>query len=415
MNLIDREFHRSAMEKAVQMPDVGAGERLIPTKYEVRARKKARWALFTNGSYTMSTGEKTEEGANRWLMVFLLQKEAELDGIYDVRRASVAAIIKHREEAVDKKELVSAPVIKSTLKALKDYVKGRQLRELTDDWVEETQEAMMAAGYAYEYSCNGIRYLCTAIRKYTKPKYGAIYMPFNLPPSAPGRVRVLEDFEDAIVQRWSTGTESYDPQTGVWTPASEPLSDTELRDRRLVYRQVYLGKRFGSRSAIYENLSHGPNTVGGGYFDLDEGIFYRVPPGTRTARNKLAPPVNLPPEVVEELRRWEEEDRGKPGWPWVFPTLDGEPLGYDWQAIIYKRSLEALGIMGVTGHTLRHTCITLLVKARVEPKAISALCGVSLQMLHKRYDHSDNFALQEWAHAAIVRMDIVKKDVVKAA
>jgi hypothetical protein len=389
------------MERAVLLPSVADGEKLSPPRYEVRPRKKARWALFKDGAWDRSTGEKTKEDAERWLKVFVLQQEAEQEGIYDVRRASAAAIVEARNKAVDRRKLVSAPVIKSTLKALKPHLEGRKLRELTDDWVEETQEAMMAAGYAYEYSCNGIRYLSTAVRKYTKKKFGAVFLPFDLPPRAPGSVRVLEDFEDAIVQRWSTGNEGYAPETKLWTPPMAALSATQLRDRQVTYRQTYLGKRFGSRSCNYVNLSYGPNDAGGGHFDLDQGIFYRVPPGTRTAPNKLAPPVNLPAEVVAELRRWRETDQGN---RWVFRTVGGKPLGFDQQAKIFRAAMEALGIEGLTGHALRHTCITNLVRAKVRPRAISALCGVSLQMLHKRYDHADDLALQEWAHDAIVSM-----------
>lgn len=400
MNFVEREFHRAEMERAVLMPRVAEGERLAPPVYEVRPRKGARWKLFKDNKFVMSTGEKTKEGAERWLKVYLLQREAEDDAIYDVRRASAAAILDHRFKAVDRKRLVSAPVIKSTLKALAPYLQGKQLRDLTDDWVEEVEDGMAAAGYSYEYFCNAIRYFTTGVRDYTKRNFGAIHLPFGLPPSAPGRVRVLKDAEDAIVQRWSTGTEAYDPRTGVWTAPTAPLSVADLRDRALIYRQVYLGKRFGSRSGIYDKLSWEPH-ADGGHFDLDRAVFHRVPPGAVTAPNKLAPPVAMPEEVVAELRRWREQDGGN---PWVFRTLDGKPLRQDHQARIFKATLERLGIADFTGHCLRHTCITRLIEKGVSARVISAVCGISIKMLHKRYDHSDRRILQVMAHDAIVSM-----------
>lgn len=400
MNYVDREFHRGEMAKAVLMPEVAAGKSLEPPDYQVRPRKNARWALFTDGVYTMSTKAKTEEAANRWLKVFRLQKEAEEDGIFEVSRASAEAIVEARKKLVDRNKLVSAPVIKATLKVLVPYLEGKQLRHLTDDWVEEVEEGMTADGYAYEYFCNAIRYFTTGIRDYTKKKHGAIYLPFSLPPSAPGRVRVLKDYEDAILQRWSTGTEAYDPEAEIWTKAAGPLPAVELRNRQLVYRQVYLGTRFGSRSGIYDKLSHVPHDDGG-YFDLDKAVFYRVPPGTKTAPNKLAPKVALPAEVVAELRRWAIEDGGN---PWVFRTLDGEPMGQDWQAKVFRTALEGLGIEDFTGHCLRHTCITRLIELEQLPRVISAVCGISERMLKQRYDHSDDHVMQKMAHDAIVSM-----------
>jgi integrase len=174
----------------------------------------------------------------------------------------------------------------------------------------------------------------------------------------------------------------------------------ELRDRRLTYRELYLGTAFGSRPGVYEKLAWEPHAEGG-HFNLEEALFHRVPPGTRTAANKLAPPVAMPDEVVAELRRWREQDAGN---RWLFRTLDGEPLGYDFQAVVFARCMAALGIENVTGHVLRHTCITRLVEKGVPPRVISAVCGISVRMLHRRYDHADDRVLQVLAHGAMVSM-----------
>jgi len=66
--------------------------------------------------------------------------------------------------------------------------------------------------------------------------------------------------------------------------------------------------------------------------------------------------------------------------------------------------LRALGIVGVTRHTLRHSCITGLIEQGVSASVISAICGISVDTLRKRYNHSDETAVQSLGHAAMDRL-----------
>ena len=220
-----------------------------------------------------------------------------------------------------------------------------------------------------------------------------------MPPAAPGKVKVFSEVELGVVRRWSTGDEHFAPKKRLWMPPCEALTAIERRDRRLVYRQIWLGMNFGSRSGIYDGLSHVPHDAGG-YFDLDNAVFHRVPPGATTHANKLAPPVDLSADAVAELRRWREQDDGC---PWVFPTMDGGPLGYDRQAVIFAACMEALGIEA-TGHTLRHSFITEMIRRGVAAPVISSVAGISIRMLHDRYDHRDHRAVQKLAHGVMGHM-----------
>jgi hypothetical protein len=400
MDFYDEKLFEKMVAAAARMPRLANGEKLKIPKFEVRERP-GNYALFIDNRYECTTGEKDHAKAVRWMNVYMLQWFAGHDAVHDVRRVSVLAVLEHRKKTVLRKGLASAAVICSTLDGLAERLEideTLQLRHLTDDYVEEAEDRFCQTGASYEYFHNAIAYLRTGIRDFTKKESGAIYLPFDLPPAAPGRVKVFSGVELGIVRRWSTGREDFAPKKRLWTPRDD-LTPTELRDRRLVYRQTWLGMAFGSRSGIYEGLSHEPNDEGG-WFDLDNAVFHRVPPGASTYANKLAPDVDLSPDAVAELGRWRVEDAGN---PWVFPTLDGGPMSYDRQAVIFGASMDALGIEA-TGHTLRHSFITEMIRRGVAAPVISSVAGVSIRMLHDRYDHRDHRAVQKLAHGVMGHM-----------
>jgi hypothetical protein len=400
MDFYDEKLFEKMVSAAARMPRLADGEKLRIPKFEVRERP-GNYALFIDNKYQCTTGEKDYAKAVRWMNVFMLQWFAEQDAVHDVRRVSVLGVIEHRKKMVVRKGLSGAAVICSSLDALVNQLgldDSLQLRHLNDDWVEEAEDRFCQK-YEYEYFRNGIAYLRTGIRDFTKKESGAIYLPFDLPPAAPGKAKVFSAVELGVVKRWSTGTEDFAPKTRRWTPPRGDLTPTELRDRRLVYRQTWLGMNFGSRSGIYEGLSYEPNDEGG-WFDLDNAVFHRVPPGAKTYANKLAPDVDLSPDAVAELGRWREEDNGS---PWVFPSLNGGPLSQGRQEIVFAACMDNLGI-DATGHTLRHSCITAMIQRGVAAPVISSVCGLSIRMLHDRYDHRDHRAVQKLAHDTMGHM-----------
>jgi hypothetical protein len=397
MDFYDEKLFQKMIEAAVLLPSLADGGKLKIPQFEIRERP-GNFALFIDGKYEVTTGEKDRDRAVRWMNVYVLQWIAAQDATYDVRRVPALACLEHRKKMAVRKGLAGAAVIASTLDALAPHLKDLQLRHLTDDWVEEAEDRFCEK-HSYEYFHNALRFLRTGIRDFTKKEAGAYFLPFDVPPAAPGKVKVLSEVELGTIRRWSTGAERFVPKKRLWLPPCEEMTATERRDRRLVYRQCWLGMNFGSRSGIYDKLSHVPHDEGG-WFDLDNAVFLRVPPGTQTHANKLAPSVDLDADSVAELSRWRDEDDGN---PWVFPAKDGGPLGCDRQAVIFGARMEELGIEA-TGHTLRHSFITEMIRRGVAAPVISSVAGVSIRMLHDRYDHRDHRAVQKLAHGVMGHM-----------
>ncbi|WP_164938235.1 tyrosine-type recombinase/integrase [Bradyrhizobium guangzhouense] len=397
MNFFDKKLREAALERAAALPSLLEGER--EPKWSIRMRPSGRYALCKDGEFWESTGLETEPEALSFLENWKLQCAALRDGTVDVRRSSATAIIEHRIKMVHKKKLRSAGVIESTLKALVPFVEGRQLRHLNDEWLDEAEEGM-CENYSRTYFTNAVYFFRTAIRGWCRACSSAAILPFEAPPREAGRKIVLHKGQRDRVTRWSGGTEDYDAKTGKWTPIEEGLSLNEENCRQVTYRKMHLGLTFGSRPGVYECLGWEPNEEGG-HLDLDAGIFHRVPLGASTASNKLAPSVPIPPQALAEYARWREADGDS---PWVFRNLDGSPMHQRRQQEIFSDSMEGLGIPNMTGHILRHTAITMMIEMGETAAAISAVCGISIAVLHRVYDHSDNRAVQRLALGSMDRM-----------
>jgi integrase len=80
---------------------------------------------------------------------------------------------------------------------------------------------------------------------------------------------------------------------------------TGRRSRQHIARFILVALYTGTRAsavcgAAFERVS------GGGYVDLDRGVFYRRPAGKRETK-KRQPPVPLPPQLLAHLRRWKRQ------------------------------------------------------------------------------------------------------------
>ncbi|OSI65050.1 hypothetical protein BSZ21_21970 [Bradyrhizobium canariense] len=395
------------MERAILMPSIIDGERARKDKWEARFRSQTGyWAYWKNGKSWKSIGTKDREEAQRLLNLHQLQEDAREDNIVDCRRASAEEVIDERIKVVHRQKLRSADQIESTLKALKPHLEGKQLRQLDNDWLAETEEAMLEEGYSYSYFWNGINYFRTAVRKYCTAKLSLPVLPFAAPPRAEGRKRVVSREEQAVIERWSGGNDAYDKKTKLWAPRN-CISVAEAHRRLIVGRKTFLGATFGSRSGVDVGLSYHPRIDGGGYFDLERGVFHRVKPGTKTSPNKRSPKVDMNPEAVDEVAGWRTQDDGC---PWVFPNLDRSgPLGQERMRVIHDEAMAELGIEGLILHTWRHTFITRAIEEGVPALAIAEVAGVSLDMIRHVYDHHDVGEVQKLAHAAMARMTAPRK------
>jgi hypothetical protein len=402
MNKIDREFHRALKERAVLMPSFLDGDRVGKDEWTARFRSQTGyWVYFKNGEYFGSIGTQDKEEAQRRLNLLQLQEDAREDNIVDCRRASVDDVIAWRIKLVHRLKKRSAAQIESTLKAVLPHVTGKQLRAIDDDLIAEIEEAMAEEGYSYATFVNAIAFLRTATRGFCTANLSVPILPYAMPPRAESRKRVVSYDEQAIIERWSGGNDAYDKTTGIWTPRN-CISVAEAHRRLIVGRETFLQATFGSRAGVLVGLSYGWHADGGGYFDLENGVFHRVKPGTVTSPNKRSPFVVMNPEAVDEVGGWQLADGGC---PWVFPNLEGSgPLGQERMRVIYADGMDELGIEGVFLHVWRHTFITRAVEEGEGAPAIAAVAGVSVQMINRVYDHHDMGEVQKLAHGAMAKM-----------
>jgi integrase len=145
-----------------------------------------------------------------------------------------------------------------------------------------------------------------------------------------------------------------------------------------------------SRSARIYEASYDAE-VGHPWVDLEEKIFYRAAQDENVPANKRAPPIPLGERILAAMKRWHAKgDRyvvewaGKPANckrafaqtvlrarkqnPDLFKRPDGTPKE-------------------VVRHTLRHTGITWLALAGVDPYEICKFAGLSMEVFERVYSH----------------------------
>lgn len=399
MNRMQSELHDAKMKAAASMPQYEAGADVRGPRYEAKLRPSGYWAVYRNGSYVKTAKTKDEALAKEIAEVFGLQDEARRRGEVDVRNANAIRIVDDYCRTYPAEPKSAKANITTVTKRLKTYLNGLRLRDLNDDWVDRTRTTMQLEGYAYGYFIECINRLVTAIRCFCRNNLSPPLIPFARPRKARGRERVLSAEECIRIMRWADGTEAYDKSDGSWVP-HDKISQYDANCRLMVGRELRLGLTVGSRPGIYEGLSWRPNGDYG-HIDAGQGMFHRLPAGASAEQRKGAPAVKLSPGLLAEVRRWRDLDGDE---TYVFRTSRGGPLPQQTLAEIFAAAMDHLGIVGVTGHTLRHTCITRLVEKGVSAMVISSLCGITVDMLRRRYDHSDAAVVQVFAHPAMDAM-----------
>jgi integrase len=113
----------------------------------------------------------------------------------------------------------------------------------------------------------------------------------------------------------------------------------------------------------------------------EEGAPLYTEPKTRRSRRQIA----LPPQMAERLRALQHQQRVQrlaAGAAWQgdrFDAVFSDELGFPLQSARVRgqfyRALKRAGLPHIRFHDLRHTCATLLLKQRVNPKIVSELLG----------------------------------------
>lgn len=152
------------------------------------------------------------------------------------------------------------------------------------------------------------------------------------------------------------------------------------RTRHLA-RFILIGLYTGTRPGAILALQWMPNTQGG-WIDLEKGVMHRRAQGERVARNKLKPPVRIPPRLMAHLQRWKRKDKGLR----YVVHFRGRPIikmNKAFRAIRKGAKLDA----NVVPHTLRHTRATWLMQAGVEIWEASGSLGMTEHTLQTVYGH----------------------------
>jgi integrase len=113
---------------------------------------------------------------------------------------------------------------------------------------------------------------------------------------------------------------------------------------------------------------------------------------TKTGKTRKVP---LSPEVLRSLSSFlgakDESD-------WLFHGPRGNVLDYDWfRKSIFVPAAASLGLAGITIHSLRHTCASLLIKLNAPITTVSHILGhASVKMTLDTYGHYYDDDTAEW-------------------
>jgi integrase len=147
---------------------------------------------------------------------------------------------------------------------------------------------------------------------------------------------------------------------------------------------IYTARR--SQAIVQAKLEPSKNS---GWFDLDRELFHPAP--GRKKSKKQQPVIPVPPDLLRHLRR-----RRRNG---AIYAVEWHGRNLSKMDYSFREACKAVGLDGVTPHTLRHTCITWLMQKGVPPWQVSGFAGVSLAVLTSVYAHHSPEHLEEAAKA----------------
>lgn len=105
---------------------------------------------------------------------------------------------------------------------------------------------------------------------------------------------------------------------------------------------------------------------------------------TKTGSSRVVP---ISPVVMEALQPFLAS---KTNTDWLFVGPRGKVMDYDWlRQRVFMPAAERLGLEGITIHSLRHTCASLLIKLKAPITTVSYILGhASVKMTLDTYGHN---------------------------
>ncbi|WP_292156799.1 site-specific integrase [Brevundimonas sp.] len=145
-----------------------------------------------------------------------------------------------------------------------------------------------------------------------------------------------------------------------------------------VARFILIALHTATRSAAVLALRWEPSAYAG-WVDLAAGRIYRKGLMERDTR-KARPPCPIPDALLPHLRRWRRITAVGPC-EYKGETIQRVRRGFDSARVLAKLGEE------VTPHTLKHTCITWLLQAGVQPWEVAGFTGTSEKTIREVYGH----------------------------
>jgi len=182
-------------------------------------------------------------------------------------------------------------------------------------------------------------------------------------------------------ERWLTRSEAGRLLLAAWRLREiQNGRQTDRPTAQHVARFILTGLYTGTRAGAICGAALQP-TVGHGWIDTENGIFYRRTAGMKRT-NKRQPSIRMPPRLLAHVRRWR---RLKVANEYLI-EWQGQPVKRLNKAFRSVRKAARLG-PDVTPHTLWHTAITWQAQLGVPPHEICGFFGITLEMFERVYGH----------------------------
>lgn len=140
---------------------------------------------------------------------------------------------------------------------------------------------------------------------------------------------------------------------------------------------ILIGLYHGARKEAILGLQWQPNTQGG-YVDLERGFIDFNPLGRAQTKKRRAR-VPIAPRLLPWLKVARRITRQ------YVVECDGKPVGD--VKVGFAATAKAAGLAGVHPHTLRHTCVTWLLRDGLDAWQVGGFVGMSPQTVQQVYGH----------------------------
>ena len=161
--------------------------------------------------------------------------------------------------------------------------------------------------------------------------------------------------------------------------AAKIIRIARKRGQHHIARFTLISLYTGTRKSAVLNLRLSGPYIGGGWFDLDAGVLYRIGDGEK-ATNKRRTPARIPRQLAAHARRWKAMGMT---WAVEFRGARVADIKTAWGKIADEAKLG----WHPTPHTLKHTAITWAMRKGVSIEDASGYFSTSIETIQRTYWH----------------------------